>query len=139
MCFGAYFFMKYVINKKNPSAIDGDAKDMNPLILFPAALMDIVATSLGYIGLGFMKDAGFFQMLRVTPIIFCGLLSIPILKQRLKWFNWTGILLVCTGLIIKAIPRVMDSVDPNPDKVDIVINFGEKIPNLSVGLPSRMY
>ena len=139
MCFGAYFFMKYVINKKNPSAIDGDAKDMNPLILFPAALMDIVATSLGYIGLGFMKDAGFFQMLRVTPIIFCGLLSIPILKQRLKWFNWTGILLVCTGLIIKAIPRVMDSVDPNPDKVDIVINFGEKIPNLSVGLSPRMY
>ena len=120
MCFGAYFFMKYVINRKNPSAIDGDAKDMNPLILLPAALMDIVATSLGYIGLGFMKDAGFFQMLRVTPIIFCGLLSIPILKQRLKWFNWTGILLVCTGLIIKAIPRVMDSVDPNPDKVLIL-------------------
>ena len=121
MCFGAYFFMKYVINRENPAAIDGNAKPMNPLILLPAALMDITATSLGYIGLGFMKDAGFFQMLRVTPIIFCGLLSIPILKQRLKWFNWTGILLVCTGLIIKAIPGVMDSFDPPEDKVNKIL------------------
>ena len=46
-------------------------------------MFDIVGTSLGYIGLGFMKDAGFFQMLRVSPIIFCALISIPVLKQVL--------------------------------------------------------
>ena len=34
--------------------------------------MDIVATALGYMGLGFMKDAGTFQMLRVSPIIYTG-------------------------------------------------------------------
>eukprot|EP00091_Calanus_sinicus_P002769 TRINITY_DN12873_c0_g1_i1.p2 TRINITY_DN12873_c0_g1~~TRINITY_DN12873_c0_g1_i1.p2 ORF type:complete len:113 (-),score=23.57 TRINITY_DN12873_c0_g1_i1:376-714(-) len=79
---------------------------MNPLVLWPAAFLDIVATSLGYMGLAFMHDPGFFQMLRVSPIIFCGLLSMPILKQRLKWFNWTGILIVCIGLLIKAIPNV---------------------------------
>ena len=49
--------------------------------------MDIVATSLGYMGLGFMNDPGLFQMLRVSPIIFCGLLSIPFLKQRLRDSN----------------------------------------------------
>ena len=84
---------------------------------FQAALMDIVGTSLGYIGLGFMKDAGFFQMLRVSPIIFCALLSIPIMKERLRWFQWTGILVVCTGLVVKSIPDVVNFFDPPADKV----------------------
>ena len=84
--------------------------------------MDIVGTSLGYIGLGFMKDAGFFQMLRVSPIIFCALLSIPIMKERLRWFQWTGILVVCSGLIIKSIPAVMDFFDPPDDLVSCKLN-----------------
>jgi len=116
LCFAAYFILKYGVNKNDPDAFDGYAKPCNPLIMFPAALLDIVGTSLGYIGLGFMKDAGFFQMLRVSPIIFCALLSIPILKQRLKWFNWTGILIVCTGIIVKAIPQIIETSNPDPDK-----------------------
>jgi len=116
LCFGAYFLLKYVINRSDPEAFDGYAKPCNPLIMLPAALLDIIGTSLGYIGLGFMKDAGFFQMLRVSPIIFCALLSIPILRQKLKWFNWTGILIVCIGIIVKAIPQVIETFDPNPDK-----------------------
>ena len=70
--------------------------------------MDIVGTSLDYMGLAFMKNAGLFQMLRVTPLIWCGLLSIPLLKQRLKWFNWAGIMIICAGLCIKAIPLLLD-------------------------------
>jgi len=106
MCMLVYVINKYIIHRADPAAVDGDSLEMNPLVLWPAAFMDVVATSLGYMGLAFMHDPGFFQMLRVSPIIFCGLLSMPILKQRLKWFNWTGILIVCVGLLIKAIPNV---------------------------------
>jgi len=116
MCMAAYIFLKYVIYRKDPKKVDGDALPMNPLVLWPAAFLDIVATSLGYMGLGFMNDPGLFQMLRVSPIIFCGLLSIPFLKQRLRWFNWTGILLVCMGLVVKAIPKLLDSANPPEDK-----------------------
>lgn len=115
LCMVAYLILKYVVYKDDPKKVDGDALEMNPLVLWPASALDIVGTSLGYMGLAFMKDAGFFQMLRVSPIIFCGLLSIPILKQKLKWYNWSGILVVCTGLLIKAIPKVMQSANPPDD------------------------
>jgi len=116
LCMVAYLVLKYIVYRGDPKKVDGDALPMNPLVLWPAAALDIVGTSLGYMGLAFMKDAGFFQMLRVSPIIFCGLLSIPILKQKLKWFNWGGILVVCTGLIVKAIPKVIQSANPPEDK-----------------------
>ena len=73
--------------------------------------MDIIATYLGYMGLAFMKNAGMYQMLLVANMIWCGLLSIPLLKQRLKWHNWFGMLLVATGLIIKAIPLLLPISD----------------------------
>ena len=38
---------------------------------------------------------------RCTPIIWCGLLSIPFLGQRLKAHNWIGILVLSGGLVIK--------------------------------------
>jgi len=109
-CMVAYLVLKW-IHREHPEKVDGEARPMNPLIMWPAAFMDIVATSLGYMGLAFMKNAGLFQMLRVTPLIWCGLLSIPLLKQRLRWFNWFGILVICIGLIIKAIPLLL----PRPD------------------------
>ena len=78
-------------------------------------MLDIVGTSLGYIGLGFMKDAGFFQMLRVSPIIFCALLSIPILKQA--FFSNKNIFLAPTRS-----PR-SDNVSLLGTKLSITLNF----------------
>jgi len=106
LCMLVYLILKYFVYKDNPEKIDGpNPTPMNPLVLWPAAFLDIVATAMGYMGLGFMQNPGFFQMLRVTPLVFCGLLSIPFLGQRLKMHNWIGILVVCLGLIIKAIPE----------------------------------
>jgi len=113
MCMGAYLILKYVVYKDTPEVIDGpDAKPMNPLVLWPAAFLDIFATGLGYLGLIFMANPGFFQMLRCTPIIWCGLLSIPFLGERLKAHNWIGIGVLSLGLMIKAIP---DAVKPFVD------------------------
>ena len=66
--------------------------------------MDILATSLDYMGLAFMKDAGLFQMLRVTPMLWCAIISIPVLRQRVKWTQWLGMFVVIAGIFIKAIP-----------------------------------
>jgi len=108
MCMGVYLILKYVVYKENPEKIDGDnPTPMSPLVLWPAAFLDIIATAMGYMGLGFMKNPGFFQMLRCSPIIFCGLLSIPFLGQRLKAHNWIGIAVLSTGLIIKALPDAL--------------------------------
>ena len=71
--------------------------------------MDIIGVSLGYTGLGFMKNGGFFTMLKVTSLVFCALLSIPILKQRLKWFKWIGIAIICAGIIMKSVPYITNS------------------------------
>jgi len=105
LCMVAYLILKYFVYKKNPEKLDGENPiPMNPLIMWPAALLDIIATALGYMGLSFMNNPGFFQMLRCTPIIWCGLLSIPFLGERLKAHNWIGIAVLSAGLIIKAIP-----------------------------------
>jgi len=107
LCLVVYGFLKYVVYRKNPEKVDGDALPMNPLVLWPAAMLDIVATTLGYFGLGFMRSPGFFQMLRVSPIVFCGLISMPVLKQKLKIHNWLGILVIGVGICIKALPYVL--------------------------------
>merc|ERR1719454_356270 len=124
LCMGAYLILRYVVYKDTPEVIDGpDAKPMNPLVLWPAAFLDIIATGLGYLGLIFMANPGFFQMLRCTPIIWCGLLSIPFLGQRLKAHNWIGILVLSGGLVIKAIP---DAVKPF---VEYTVNGTDVHPN----------
>ena len=79
--------------------------------------MDIISTSVAYTGLGFMKDGGFYQMLRVSSVVFCALLSIPVLKQKLKWFNWTGILIIIAGITLKSVPSIQDFLTGNA-KVD---------------------
>merc|ERR1711970_309720 len=124
LCMVAYLIVKYVVYKDTPEVIDGpDAKPMNPLVLWPAAFLDIFATGLGYLGLILMANPGFFQMLRCTPIIWCGLLSIPFLGQRLKAHNWIGILVLSGGLVIKAIP---DAVKPF---VEYTVNGTDVHPN----------
>ena len=75
--------------------------------------MDIVSASLAFTGLGFMKDGGFYQMLRVSSVVFCALLSIPILKQKLKWFNWTGIFVIIAGISLKSVPSIQDFLAGN--------------------------
>ena len=82
-----------------------------------AAVIELVGTVLGYIGLGLMKDGGFFQMLSVTSIIFCALLSIPLLRQRLRCHHWLGMTVICGGIAIKSIPAIRDFI--NPDRIDV--------------------
>jgi len=59
-------------------------KPFNWLILMPAALLDLCATSAMYIGLT-LTSASSFQMLRGSVIIFTGVFSWLILGHRLRF------------------------------------------------------
>jgi len=120
MCMVAYYCLKYY-HRDHPEIVDGAAKPMNPLVMWPAAFMDILATSLDYMGLAFLKDAGLFQMLRVTPMIWCAILSMPILRQKVRWFQWVGMVVIVGGIFIKAIPDLFKNqvFDHPPDSFHV--------------------
>ena len=35
LCLGAYFFMKYVVNREDPVGYDNNSKPVSPLIMLP--------------------------------------------------------------------------------------------------------
>ena len=65
-------------------------------------------------------------MLRVSSVVFCALLSIPVLKQKLKWFNWTGILIIIAGITLKSVPSIQDFLAGNA-KVDECMGVQDSI------------
>jgi len=79
----------------------------NPLIFFPPACCDVLATSLMYIGLN-LTTASSYQMLRGAVIIFTGLLSVAFLRMRLQGFKWLGMVLVMLGLVIVGLCDIFD-------------------------------
>ena len=90
-----------------------------------AALLDIVSASVAYIGLGFMKDGGFYSMLRVLNVVFNALLSIPVLKQKLRWYNWTGIFIIIAGITLKSVPSIQDFLSADEAEVDGCVGVQE--------------
>ena len=93
---------------------------------FQATLLDIVSTSVAYTGLGFMKDGGFYQMLRVSSVVFCALLSIPVLKQKLGWHKWIGIMIIIAGITLKSVPSIQDFLAGNA-KLDDCMSVQDSI------------
>ena len=47
-------------------------------------------------------------MLRVSSVVFCALLSIPVLKQKLGWHKWIGIMIIIAGITLKSVPSIQD-------------------------------
>ncbi|XP_071454976.1 solute carrier family 35 member F6 [Hetaerina americana] len=82
-------------NERNPS----ENQNFNPLIFLPAALCDMCATSIMYIGLN-LTYASSFQMLRGSVIVFTALLSVAFLGRVLSWREWGGIYFIIVGLTV---------------------------------------
>jgi len=72
-------------------------------LMIPASFCDMCGTCLMYVSLT-LTSAGSFQMMRGFVIIFTGINSMIFLKARLKWFQWTGMVVVLLGLAITGIP-----------------------------------
>jgi len=90
-----YKNVKKVDPENLPDIVKGEK--FNPFIFFLPALLDMAATTTMYIGLT-MTFASSFQMLRGALIVFTGLLTITILKRKLKAFQWVGIFVIIVGL-----------------------------------------
>lgn len=71
----------------------------NPLVWAIPACCDLAGTSTMYLGLTWTYAAS-FQMLRGSVIIFTGILSVTFLHNKLKWFHWTGMIMVILGLCV---------------------------------------
>lgn len=74
-------------------------QNFNPFILMPAAMFDLIGTSIMYIGLT-LTYASSFQMFRGSIIIFVAMLSMTFLDRTILKREWAGILNVIIGLII---------------------------------------
>ncbi|EFX81958.1 solute carrier family 35 member F6-like [Daphnia pulex] len=81
------------------AVVDNPVCSFNPLIFFPPAMLDMLATSTMYVGLN-LTYASSFQMLRGAVIIFTGLLSTAFLGRLLKAREWLGMLTVIMGLSV---------------------------------------
>lgn len=69
----------------------------NPLVWAIPAVCDLAGTSTMYLALTWTYAAS-FQMLRGSVIIFTGILSVTFLGNKMKWFQWVGMLIVILGL-----------------------------------------
>ncbi|XP_046388315.1 solute carrier family 35 member F6 [Ischnura elegans] len=74
-------------------------QDFNPLIFLPAAMCDMCATSIMYVGLN-LTYAASFQMFRGSVIVFTALLSVAFLGRDLSWREWGGIYAIISGLVV---------------------------------------
>lgn len=90
-------------------------QNFNPFIFLPPALLDMIATSIMYIGLH-LTYASSFQMLRGSVVIFVALLSVAFLRRVISTREWIAIALIMTGLTIVG---VSDFVSSSGTKVDV--------------------
>jgi len=100
MCMLAFIILTKVFKK---GLQDEETKkknlDFTPSILYPAALFDLIGTSMNYVGMILSTPAS-FQMLRGSVIVFTAILSIIFLKRWPKMYQWLGFVIIIAGLCI---------------------------------------
>ncbi|XP_023325594.1 solute carrier family 35 member F6 [Eurytemora carolleeae] len=100
LCMVAFVIMTCVFRRGRQTAETAKAnQDFSPFMLYPAALFDLIGTSLNYVGM-ILSYPSSFQMLRGSVIVFTAALSIVFLRQRPKPFQWLGIFIIIGGLVI---------------------------------------
>ncbi|KAM9778436.1 solute carrier family 35 member F6 [Syngnathus typhle] len=97
-CLGVFYIL-LCHDRRRPEPSMNTGQSFNPLLFFPPAMCDMLATSTMYVALN-MTNASSFQMLRGAVIIFTGLLSVAFLRRRLLISQWIGILITILGLVI---------------------------------------
>ena len=82
-------------------------------------MCDTIGTSIMYIGLT-MTNAGSFQMLRGSVIVFTGILSVGFLERKLGGQKWSGIGLVIIGLVIVGLADIITMKDAKQDTNSVI-------------------
>lgn len=104
------FKILYCITKNTSHPLTNGNQNFNPFILMPAAMFDLIGTSIMYIGLT-LTYVSSFQMFRGSIIIFVAVLSTTFLDRRVIKREWAGICFVILGLITVG---VTDAFYQNP-------------------------
>ena len=77
----------------------------SPLILFyllPPTVFDLLGVTLQNIGLVLTRDGGSFMVIRSSSMIWCALLSIPILGRYPKLYQILGMFVCAAGVFVKS-------------------------------------
>ena len=111
-----YLFQKWITNRKQ-SIEDEEEIPVNIFIMLPAALMDMSGEFLLNTGLVLSRDAGTYQIMRSSTLVWSCLISIPVFKRIPKWFQGIGIILISIGLFTKA-SIMIQSIFPDHEEND---------------------
>ncbi|XP_061610621.1 solute carrier family 35 member F6 [Phyllopteryx taeniolatus] len=116
----AVFYILLCHDRRRPVPNMNPGQSFNPLLFFPPAMCDMLATSTMYVALN-MTSASSFQMLRGAVIIFTGLLSVAFLGRRLLTSQWIGILITILGLVIVGLADFVSGHHDDSHKLSDVI------------------
>jgi drug/metabolite transporter (DMT)-like permease len=94
LCLIPFFINQWL--KSDTASLDTSRFRSTALAFTLPALCDAGATTLLNLGL-YYTYASVFQMLRGTLVVFAGMLTIILLKRRLRSHNWFGIVLITAG------------------------------------------
>ncbi|CAH0703742.1 unnamed protein product [Spodoptera exigua] len=99
LCLLTFKLIYYKTKNTGGHALTNGNQNFNPFILMPAAMFDLIGTSIMYIGLT-LTYVSSFQMFRGSIIIFVAVLSMTFLDRRIIRREWAGIGFVIIGLIV---------------------------------------
>ncbi|XP_072931280.1 solute carrier family 35 member F6 [Epargyreus clarus] len=99
LCLLTFKIIYFKTRNSGGHALVQGTQDFNPFILMPAAMFDLIATSIMYIGLT-LTYVSSFQMFRGSVIIFVAMLSTTFLEKNIMKREWTGIFFIIVGLLI---------------------------------------
>jgi drug/metabolite transporter (DMT)-like permease len=111
------------IARDKVEALQDERKQMRPihrLLFWMPALCDIMGTTLMNVGLIY-TTASVYQMLRGAVVIFSAIVSIMMLRYRIKLFQWFALFTVVTGVALVGLSslqgKTVQVTEPNPIKV----------------------
>ncbi|XP_021208208.1 solute carrier family 35 member F6 [Bombyx mori] len=99
LCLLVFKLVYYKTRNTGGHSLTAGTQNFNPLILMPAAMLDLIGTSIMYIGLTLTYISS-FQMFRGSIIVFVAVLSMTFSNKQIIKREWLGIVCVIIGLLI---------------------------------------
>eukprot|EP00106_Octopus_bimaculoides_P004329 XP_014771771.1 PREDICTED: solute carrier family 35 member F6-like [Octopus bimaculoides] len=115
-CLFVYYLVRWA--RYSDAPIDRDGGKFNPLIFFPAALLDLIQMVLFFLGISLVLFIQItpFQLMKGVMLIFVSLLSVAFFGLSLSKQKWLGIFFIVIGLVIVGLPNLYNRIEDG-DKI----------------------
>ncbi|KAL5014312.1 hypothetical protein ScPMuIL_008582 [Solemya velum] len=113
------FNVQRIYRNRQGIEVDEGSQEFNRFIFLPAAMCDMLATSLMYVGLNLTFPSS-FQMLRGAVIIFTALLSVAFLGRNIRRLMWIGMFAIIIGLVLVGVADIAFNKSAN-DNINGII------------------